>query len=65
MEGTQHGRLVAEQMVDVAVRVGAVRKFTVHQMALLLDNTHLLAQPAARMADVLYAAAWICGEFAQ
>ncbi|KAL1117189.1 hypothetical protein AAG570_004516 [Ranatra chinensis] len=64
MEGTQHGRLVAEQMVDVAVRVVAVRVFTVRQMALLLDNTHLLAQPTAKMADVLYAAAWICGEFA-
>ncbi|XP_024214553.1 AP-3 complex subunit delta-1 [Halyomorpha halys] len=64
MEGTQHGKLVAAQMVDVAVRVQAVRAFTVTQMALLLENSHLLAQPPAKMADVLYAAAWICGEFA-
>ncbi|KAF6201155.1 hypothetical protein GE061_005602 [Apolygus lucorum] len=64
MEGTQHGKLVASQMVDVAVRVQAIRSFTVAQMCLLLENSHLLAQPPARMADVLYAAAWICGEFA-
>ncbi|BET02225.1 AP-3 complex subunit [Nesidiocoris tenuis] len=64
MEGTQHGKLVASQMVDVAVRVHAIRPFTVSQMCLLLENSHLLAQPPARMADVLYAAAWICGEFA-
>lgn len=65
MEGTQHGKLVASQMVDVAVRVQAIRSFTVAQMCLLLENSHLLAQPPARMADVLYAAAWICGEFSR
>ncbi|XP_014242157.1 AP-3 complex subunit delta-1 [Cimex lectularius] len=63
MEGTQHGKLVASQMVDVAVRVQAIRPFTVSQMCLLLENSHLLAQPPAKMADVLYAAAWICGEY--
>lgn len=65
MEGTAHGRLVAEQMVDVAVRVQAVRPFAVKNMALLLDNSHLLTQPHAKMADVLYAAAWISAEYAK
>ncbi|XP_039286547.1 AP-3 complex subunit delta-1 isoform X2 [Nilaparvata lugens] len=64
MEGTQHGPLVAAQMLDVAVRVPAIRAFATQQMALLLDNAHLLTQPGSKMADVLYAAAWICGEFA-
>lgn len=64
MEGTQHGPLVATQMLDVAIRVQAIRKFAVQQMAILLENTNLLTQPGSKMADVLYAAAWICGEFA-
>ncbi|XP_054274648.1 AP-3 complex subunit delta-1-like [Macrosteles quadrilineatus] len=64
MEGTQHGPLVATQMLDVAIRVQAIRGYAVRHMALLLENTHLLTQPGSKMADVLYAAAWIAGEFA-
>ncbi|XP_075236356.1 AP-3 complex subunit delta-1-like isoform X4 [Lycorma delicatula] len=33
-------------------------------MAQLLEDAHILTQPGSKMADVLYAAAWICGEFA-
>lgn len=68
MEGTQHGGLIANQLMDVAIRVVAVREFTVGQMALLLDNAHVIVGPAAArssIAEVLYAAAWICGEFSQ
>ncbi|XP_075228481.1 AP-3 complex subunit delta-1-like isoform X2 [Lycorma delicatula] len=64
MEGTQHGPLVAAQMLDVAVRVQAIREFAVQKMAQLLEDAHILTQPGSKMADVLYAAAWICGEFA-
>uniref|UniRef100_A0A1B6DPB2 AP-3 complex subunit delta n=2 Tax=Clastoptera arizonana TaxID=38151 RepID=A0A1B6DPB2_9HEMI len=64
MEGTQYGSLVATQMLDVAIRVQAIRNFAVQQMALLLENASLLTQPGSKMVDVLYAAAWICGEFA-
>ncbi|XP_018015411.1 AP-3 complex subunit delta-1 isoform X2 [Hyalella azteca] len=67
MESSQHGALIAAQLMDVAIRVGAVREFTVGQMALLLENAHLLLGPAAAnssIAEVLFAAAWICGEFA-
>ncbi|XP_012260262.2 AP-3 complex subunit delta-1 [Athalia rosae] len=64
MEGTKHGQLVATQLLDVAIRVQAIRNFAVQQCALLLENAHLLTgQPRATMAEVLYAAAWICGEF--
>ncbi|CAG0900344.1 unnamed protein product, partial [Darwinula stevensoni] len=67
VEGTQHGKLVANQMLDVAIRVPAVRSFTVAQMALLVENSHLLVRSAQRttITEVLYAAAWICGEFAE
>ena len=32
MEGTRHGRLIASQMLDVAIRVQAIRSFAVAQM---------------------------------
>ncbi|XP_033322431.1 adaptor-related protein complex 3, delta 1 subunit-like garnet isoform X1 [Megalopta genalis] len=64
MEGTKHGPLVATQLLDVAIRVQAIRKYAVRQCALLLENSYLLTgQPRATMSEVLYAAAWICGEF--
>ena len=35
--------------------------------AILLENSHLLATAVQRngVSEVLYAAAWICGEFAE
>lgn len=33
-------------------------------MAQLLEDAHILTQPGSKMTDVLYAATWICGEFA-
>jgi AP-3 complex subunit delta-1 len=65
MEGSQHGLLVASQMLDVATRVQAIREFAVQQMALLIDNAHLLTVQSSTMSQVLYAAGWISGEFAQ
>ncbi|CAN8004626.1 unnamed protein product [Ixodes hexagonus] len=65
IEGTKHGLTIASQMLDVAVRVQAVRAFSVSQMAVLLENTHLLVGNGQRnsICEVLYAAAWICGEY--
>lgn len=69
VEGTKHGLLIAEQMLDVAVRVQSIRHFAVSQMALLIENAHVLlsgsAQHRSSMCEVLYAAAWICGEYAE
>ncbi|KAH8028602.1 hypothetical protein HPB51_017728 [Rhipicephalus microplus] len=67
IEGTKHGLTIASQMLDVAVRVQAVRAFSVSQMAVLLDNTHLLMGSGQRnsICEVLYAAAWICGEYSE
>ncbi|GFR79940.1 AP-3 complex subunit delta-1, partial [Elysia marginata] len=67
MEGTKHGKLIANQMLDVAIRVQAIRHFAVSQMALLLENSHILANNSHRngICEVLYAAAWICGEFSE
>ncbi|XP_014232130.1 AP-3 complex subunit delta-1 [Trichogramma pretiosum] len=64
MEGTKHGQLIATQLLDVTIRVRAIRKYAVQQCSLLLENACLLSgQPRASMSEVLYAAAWICGEF--
>jgi len=38
LEGTRHGHLIAAQMLDVAIRVKAIRKFAVSQMSALLDS---------------------------
>ncbi|XP_043911427.1 AP-3 complex subunit delta-1 [Protopterus annectens] len=67
LEGTRHGHLIASQMLDVAIRVKAIRAFAVSQMAMLLDNAHLLTGNTQRngICEVLYAAAWICGEFSE
>ena len=32
MEGTKHGKVIASQMLDVAIRVQAIRSFAVKQM---------------------------------
>lgn len=56
-------------MLDVSVRVQSIRHFSVSQMALLVENAHLLlagsAQHRSNMCEVLLAAAWICGEYCE
>ncbi|XP_012584930.1 PREDICTED: AP-3 complex subunit delta-1 isoform X2 [Condylura cristata] len=67
LEGTRHGHLIAAQMLDVAIRVKAIRRFAVSQMSALLDSAHLVTSNTQRngICEVLYAAAWICGEFSE
>lgn len=67
LEGTRHGHLIAAQMLDVAIRVKAIRRFAVSQMSALLDSSHLVTSSTQRngLCEVLYAAAWICGEFSE
>ena len=56
-------------MQDVTVRVQSIRHFAVSQMALLVENAPLLLagseQHRSNIAEVLLAAAWICGEYAE
>ncbi|KAM4887521.1 AP-3 complex subunit delta-1 isoform 2-T2 [Thomomys bottae] len=67
LEGTRHGHLIAAQMLDVAIRVKAIRRFAVSQMSSLLDSAHLVTSSTQRngICEVFYAAAWICGEFSE
>lgn len=65
IDGSKHGSLIASQMMDVTIRVDSIRVFSVRQMSLLLQNHHLfMSNQRGCSTDVLFAAAWICGEFA-
>ena len=55
-------------MMDVAIRVSSIRSFAVSQMALLVENHTVLLGNSSQnstASEVLYAASWICGEFAE
>lgn len=66
---SKHGSVIATQLLDVAIRVQAVRAFAVKEMTTLLNNfpdASAARQSAnASMYEVLYAAAWIVGEFSE
>ncbi len=59
------GSAVREQIMDVAARVSAARRYAVQLMVkLLCDDTFLYnAGEEGSCAEVLGAAAWICGEY--
>ncbi|XP_075676809.1 adaptor-related protein complex 3, delta 1 subunit-like garnet isoform X2 [Dermatophagoides pteronyssinus] len=61
--GTIHGVLIAQQILDVSIRVDAIRSFATEKMYILLENSALFMNNSS-VCEVLYAAAWICGEFA-
>ncbi|VDK22932.1 unnamed protein product [Taenia asiatica] len=62
----RNGELLANQLLDVAVRVASVRPFAVSQMAIFLRSCKgmITHSNQASLHDVIYAAAWICGEYA-
>ncbi|XP_055546276.1 AP-3 complex subunit delta isoform X1 [Wyeomyia smithii] len=61
--GSKHGKVIATQLLDVAIRVQAVRTFAVNEMSSLLASYPVTSQNST-MHEVLYAAAFIVGEFA-
>lgn len=62
--GTSHGNLIAQQLLDVAVRVKEVRPYAVKQMAAILNHTDKFSTNFS-VKEVLYAASWICGEYSE
>jgi len=62
--GTSHGNLIAQQLLDVAVRVKEVRPYAVKQMAAILNHTDKFSSNFS-VTEVLYAASWICGEYSE
>lgn len=67
VEGTRLGKSLASQMMDVTIRVKAIRPYAVQCLSLLLDNSDLMSgqMEKNRVCEVLYAAAWISGEFSE
>jgi len=63
--GGGHGKILAQQMMDVAIRVQAIRPFATQQMALLIENSSVILNRGRRnsSSEVLYAAGWVVGEF--
>ncbi|BHF78590.1 AP-3 complex subunit delta-1 [Sparganum proliferum] len=61
----KNGELISNQLLDVTVRVATVRSFAVSQMDILLRTFKTMSNDSSRnrMHEVIYAAAWICGEF--
>lgn len=67
VEGTRHGKLIASQMMDVTIRVKAIRPYAVQCLSLLLTSSELMSgqMEKNRVCEVLFAAAWISGEFSE
>ncbi|CAH3027442.1 unnamed protein product [Porites evermanni] len=67
VEGTRHGKLIASQMMDVTIRVKAIRPYAVQCLSLLLTSNELMSgqMEKNRVCEVLFAAAWISGEFSE
>lgn len=59
------GAEIGEQLVDITGRVRATRRYAVQVMAKLLSDDSFLhnASDAVGCSEVLWAAAWICGEY--
>lgn len=56
------GHVIGAQLMDVCIRVQAIRSFAVAEMAQLID-VYTSTSQFTIMQEVLYAAAWLCGEF--
>lgn len=66
MPGNSRGEEIANQLIEVALRVDAVRPFSVETMLSLLFNDRLvLGQARKTVQEVLKAAAWIVGEYSE
>ena len=66
MPGAKHGGEVADQLIEVALRVDTVRPYAVETMLTMLLNDRLvLGHARSTVCEVLKAAAWIVGEYCE
>jgi len=67
VKGSRYGKLISAQFLDVATRVQVIRPLAVHHMTTLLRDPRLMENQTASdtSSQVLYAAAYICGEFSE
>jgi len=67
IRGLDTGSLLSDQLVDITLRVDSLRPFAFERMVQLMRNEHIMSESATDhcIQEVLFAAAWITGEFAQ
>eukprot|EP01035_Chromulina_nebulosa_P016833 gene16833-22318_t len=64
MQGSKHGKEVADQIIDMSLRVDTVRPYAVESMlSLLLNEKLILGLARQTVSEVLKAAAWVVGEY--
>lgn len=64
MQGTRHGEDVANQLIEVALRVPSIRPYAVEMMiSILLNEQLVLGHARETVSEVLRAAAWIVSEY--
>jgi AP-3 complex subunit delta-1 len=64
MQGSLHGKEVADQLIEICLRVDSIRPFAVEKMlSMLLNDTLFFGQARSTVAEVLKSAAWILGEY--
>jgi hypothetical protein len=64
MQGSSHGKEVADQLIEICLRVDSIRPFAVEKMlSMLLNDTLFFGQARSTVAEVLKSAAWILGEY--
>lgn len=65
MQGSKHGNEVADQLIEITLRVDVVRPYAVEMMlGMLFNETVLMGHARSTVVEVLKAAAWIVGEYA-
>ncbi|KAL0485648.1 AP-3 complex subunit delta-1 [Acrasis kona] len=65
VKSVRHGHLIASQLMNVLIRVKSIRAHGVAEMIKLINSPQLHTESAetSSVFEVLYAAAWITGEF--
>ena len=64
LHGTEHGKIISRQIMDVAIRVFPVREFCVNGMIkILLNSNVVMGKSKDTIWEVLHAAAWVVGEY--
>lgn len=62
--GNEQGALLSDQLMDVVVRVDVVRRFAVKEALHLLQDPRFYSSQS-KIVEILYASAWIVGEFSE
>lgn len=66
MQSTENASLIAQQLMDISIRVKSVRAFAVEACSTMVGDSKLMIQSSepVNSCDILIAAAYIVGEFA-